>query len=204
MMTWAFKTTCCVALFSLGCTQGTPSISATENLAPIILDQNYFESKSLELYDIPLTGRVSKFVSSLEVSFDNGTTWSKLENTAQSVLKIDLASCSVNCPFTYSVENIGQVWPILLQLPFEAEAQGLLRGRSVYGMTEPTIFRIKKMKRGFTAVGSIGLNRVGSQQRALSGGFKVLGGKLESRKINSLSAASGVLGYELKAQGVVQ
>lgn len=191
-------------IFALGCTQATPSISQTENLPAIILDQTAFESKNIELLDITLSGRVSKFVSALEVSFDGGQNWSALENSAQSALKIDLASCTVNCQFNYSVSNVGQKWSMLLQLPFGAEAQGLVRGSSLYGYTEPTAFRIKRLKRGFVSIGSIGLNRLGAGSKTLSGNFKVLGGKLEAQKIVSKSLSDGSTNITIHTQGVAQ
>lgn len=205
-MRLALAKTFCMGVFALalGCTQGTPSISATEELPPIILDQNFFESTKLDLYDVTISGRVTKFVNSLEVSFDGGNSWSALENTQQSSLQIDLASCSTNCQFSYAVNNIGQKWPILMLLPTENEAQGLLRGSSLYGTTLPVPFKIKRLKRGFVAVGSIGLNRIGAKAKTLNSGFKVLGGKMEAQVARDLPLASGSAGVNLKSQGVVQ
>lgn len=203
-MRWQLVWTCSALFFALGCTQGAPTISATEELPPIILDHDSFESRSFDLFDITFSGRVSKFVSELEVSFDSGGTWTKLENSLQSSLKIDLASCSVNCPFTYAVNNVGQKWARVSALPLGEEITGWIRGTGVYGFTSPTTFKLKRLNRGFFAVGAIGLNRLGTKAKTLSPGFKVLGGRLEAQKTKSVTLSDGTTSVTIKAQGVVQ
>ncbi|MBX3016938.1 MAG: hypothetical protein KF767_03540 [Bdellovibrionaceae bacterium] len=203
-MKWQLALTCLAVFFALGCTQGSPTISATEELPPIILDRDTFEARSLELYDLTFSGRVSKLVSSLEVSMDNGGSWIPLENTPQSSFKIDLASCSSHCQFSYDVSNVGQRWSRLMQMQHGDEVTGLLRGRSNFGLTTPTIFKLKRVVRGFFAVGSIGLNRLGGKVKTLSGGFSVQGGKLESQPIRAATLTDGTTSVQIQVQGVVQ
>lgn len=198
-MKWALRITTGLALFAVGCTQGAPTISSTEDLPAITLSQTHFESKNLELFDLPLSGSVSKLVNSLQISFDGGTTWVTLENNSQSSLEIQLSACDSSCPFEYGIQNVGQQFPALNQLPVDGEAQGQLRGSSVYGNTAPTSFFIKKLKRGFVSIGSIGLNRVGGKVKTMASGIKAVAGRLEARVVTR-----GTVNVGLKSQGVIQ
>lgn len=195
---------CGVILFALGCTQGAPTISPTEELPPIVLDKDIFEARTLELYDFAFTGRVNKLVGSLEVSFDGGGSWIALESTTQSSLKIDLASCTTLCQFSYEVSNVGQRWPRVMQMQAGDEVSGLVRGRSNFGFTTPTVFKLRRLQRGFFAIGSIGLNRVGAKSKTLTGGFSVLGGKLEAQPVKAATLTNGTTTIQIKTQGVLQ
>lgn len=203
-MKWAIGTAFVVSLFALGCTQGTPTIAATEDLPPIILDHDRFESKNLSLYDISLTGQISKFVQHLEVSFDGGNSWTQMENGAQASLQLNIASCATNCAFSYALNDVGTKWPVLMQLATDEEKEGLVRGYSLYGYTQPTKFYVKKLKRGFVSIGSIGLNGMGDSSKKLTtaglSGFRVVGGRLESRKIGTGTFGSDVY----RNQGVIR
>lgn len=203
-MKWTFAPLLGAVLFALGCTQGVPTISTTENLPAITLENDYFESKNLRLYDLILSGRVSKLVDRLEVSLDNGSTWKILESGNQSSaiggFSVDKASCTLDCRFNGSLRDIGELWVNLNSLPAETEVVGLLRGAGVFGITEVTPFRLKKLKRGFVSVGSLGLDQIGGQSKTLTGsavGFRVEAGRLEARPVQAISGGT-------KAQGLLQ
>lgn len=163
-----------------GCTQGQPSISAVQELPPIILDTYRYESKTLQFYDLSLNGRVVKHVDRLEVSLDDGASWIGLGNNGASSLNINLASCSENCDFNYSLPDVGSQWPVLMELPVEGEKQALLRGQSLFGVTQPTPFIIKRLKSGFFSIGSLGVNELGGQAKTLPSGLSVKSGRLEA------------------------
>lgn len=204
-MKWAYGALLSVLLLALGCTQGVPTISSTENLPAIVLETDYFESKNLQSYDLILNGRVSKLVDRLEVSLDGGSTWKVLDsgNSSSAIggFSVDKASCTQDCRFYGSLKDIGEIWSDLASLPVENEVVGFLRGAGVYGNTEISKFRLKKLKRGFVSVGSLGLGPLGGKSKTLSGaaaGFRVEAGRLESRPLKSTSDAS------LKQHGVLQ
>lgn len=201
-MKWQHVLACGVILFTLGCTQGAPTISPTEELPPIVLDDDNFEARTLELYDVLFTGRVSKLVHTLEVSLDNGSSWVSLDNTAQSSFKIDLATCSSHCQFSYEVSNVGQKWSRVMQIQPGEEVTGLVRGRSNFGFTTPAGFKLRRLQKGFFSVGSIGLNRVGAKSKTLTSGLKVLGGKLEAQPVSAVTLGS--TGVVIHNQGVIQ
>lgn len=189
-MQWTRKTIMLLGFFILGCSQGSPTITATEDLPAIELDQNFFQSKSLELFDISLKGKISKFVERLEVSFDGGASWNAIQSDSASSLQIEKASCTVICNFKFGILNVGQQWPMLMQLPVDSEAAGLLRGYSVYGFTAAAAFRIRRLKSGYFSVGSAGKNNMGDGARKTASHFYVEGARIESRGRTSMTGGT--------------
>ncbi|HEX7675676.1 MAG TPA: hypothetical protein VF412_15985 [Bdellovibrio sp.] len=90
-------------LFFVGCSDATPHVSALR-----ALDQFEFKTTnvvSADLSVVPLQATCSKFISSVDVSFDGGTTW-------QASTSYDSASqpCSTAGNYTLTLSNSKSPW----------------------------------------------------------------------------------------------
>ena len=181
MSHFGFLAVILIASTIMGCTQGTPSITAAENLAAIELDNDQFASKVLDSYDVILTGKIVRLVDKLEVSLDGGSSWESLNSNGATVLNINQTDCTLSCSFSFTIENVGDKWPQVKNLAANDFIKLKLRGQSLYGATNAVDFEIKRLRSGMYSVGALSINELGGRAKTLSSGMVVESGRLEAQ-----------------------
>lgn len=90
-------------LIFVGCTNATPHVAALR-----ALDQFEFKTSnvvSADLSSVPLQAICSKFISSVDVSFDGGTTWQ-----ASTAYDATSTSCSASGTYSLTLSNSKSPW----------------------------------------------------------------------------------------------
>lgn len=192
----------CLAFASfatVSCSLTTPEL-IVQDLPALELDADSLTFKGRNLYSttIPLKGKVSPLVESIQLSFDNGATWVNPNSTSiASFAKTHAPASEANTPFKITVTQIGNLNSAFANTQFGTYATVLVRGTGSFGNTQAASFKV--LRTNYQSYGVFGVAQRGGINKTLTGGhLKIRGGQIVNNKKNVV-----VVG-QLRARGGLQ